>query len=334
VSGGAQLAPVPGVEPLPQVDPHAPVSVTPGVPAPEGAEDEGVSFRGLYFTGDYLYLQPRRNALDYAILSPITTQTPAGTVQSVNWNSESGFRFGAGYRLPGQDWSIGINYMNISSHANDSVAAPAGGTVYATLTSGNSYDQVGTAAAATIFDLNDIDIVISHRSKVSDTFNVNFFAGGRIAWINQDVSAVYNGGPDGATNDNVNTPVYFSGAGLTVGAEGQWNVWHNVGIYARVQGSLLDGQFRDSFTETANSGSVVIANVSEKYDQVVPVAELAMGVNYCSEHWHVSVGYEIADWMNMVNSIQFPSTGSFGKLERKTSDLSLEGLAVQLGFAF
>ena len=80
------------------------------IPAPEIAEEEGYSFRGLYFTGDYLLLQPRRNAMDYAIVSPNITQTPAGTVESVNWNTESGFRFGTGFRLPGQDWSIGVNY--------------------------------------------------------------------------------------------------------------------------------------------------------------------------------------------------------------------------------
>jgi hypothetical protein len=330
-AGAPAPAAVPGVEPLlpPQAHPNGE-----HFPAPEGAEEEGVAFRGLYFTGDYLLLRPRRDAFDYAISSPILTQTPAGTIQSVDWNTESGFRFGGGFRLPGQDWLVGVNYTNISSHGNDSVAAPVGGTLYATLTSGNSFDQVGTAVAATTFDFNVLDIELSRRVKVCDSFTMNFFGGGRFAWINQGLTATYNGGPDAATNDHVSSPVDFNGVGLTAGAEGQWSVWHGVGVYARARGSLLTGQFRDSFTETTNNGSVVIANVSEKVDQVVPVAELAMGVNYCSDHWHLSIGYEIQDWMNMVNSPEFPATGSFGKVQRRTSDLTLEGLAVQLGLAF
>ena len=90
-------------------------------------------------------------------------------------------------------------------------------------------------------------------------------------------------------------------------------------------GSLLSGQFRNNLTETANNNTVVVVNVSEKYDQIVPVAELGMGLNYCAEHWHVSIGYEVQDWMNMVNSVDFPDTGSFGKVGRRTSDLSLKG---------
>jgi hypothetical protein len=206
--------------------------------------------------------------------------------------------------------------------------------LYATLTRGGSYDQVDSAAAANNIDYNVIDVDISHRIKVSETFCVNVFGGGRFAWIDQEFSAVYNGGPDKATNDTVSSPVFFNGAGLTFGSEGQWNVWHGLGVYARARGSLLSGQFRDFLTETTNNGSVVIVNVAEKHDQIVPVAELGLGLNYCSDHWHLSVGYELANWFSMVNSPDFPDASNIGKVGRRTSDLSIEGLAVQLGLAF
>ena len=50
------------------------------VAAREGAEDEGgLSFRGLYFTGDYLLLQPRRNANDRWARLPMWHESPATT---------------------------------------------------------------------------------------------------------------------------------------------------------------------------------------------------------------------------------------------------------------
>jgi hypothetical protein len=334
VSGSTQPAPTTGVETLPQAGAHASGPAVDFSPTGEGDQDEGSYFHGLYFTGDYLLLLPRRNALDYAIVSPNSTQTPGGSVVSADYNTESGFRIGTGYKVPGQDWTVGVTYSNFSSHGDTSAAAPAGGALYATLTRGGSYDQVDTASAASNIDYNVIDIDISHRIKVSETFNVNVFGGGRFAWIDQELSAVYNGGPDHAVNDTVTSPVYFNGAGLTFGSEAQWNLWNGLGIYAKARGSLLSGQFRNFLTETTNNNSVVIVNVNEKYDQIVPVAELGMGLNYCSEHWHLSIGYELANWFSMVNSIYFPDAANIGQVGRRTSDLSIEGLAVQLGLVF
>jgi hypothetical protein len=336
VTGGSQATPppAPGVEPLPQSGPHAAGPVLDHGPIAEAPEEDGYSFRGLYFTGDYLLLRPARNALDYAIQSTNLTQTPGGVVESADWHTESGFRVGTGFRIPGQDWTFGITYMNISSHDNEATAAPAGGTLYATLTRGGSFDQVDTASAFSNLTFNVIDLDFSHRIKCSDCFNLTVFGGGRFAWINQELNATYNGGPDHATNDNVSTPVFFNGAGLTIGGQGEWSVWHGVSLYARARGSLLSGQFRDSVTETTNNNSVVIVNVSEKFDQIVPVAEMGLGLSYCCEHWHVSVGYELQNWFGMVNSLDFADASNIGKPSRRTSDLSLEGLAVQLGLAF
>src|SRR4051794_7261470 len=86
VSGGTSS---PGVEPLPQPAAHPPGPAVEHFPAAEGPEDDGYSFHGLYFTGDYLLLRPRRNAMDYAIVAPNVTQTPGGTIQSADWNTES-----------------------------------------------------------------------------------------------------------------------------------------------------------------------------------------------------------------------------------------------------
>ena len=41
-----------------------------------------------------------------------------------------------------------------------------------------------------------------------------------------------------------------------------------------------------------------------------------------------------SDWFGMVDSLDFPDSSNIGKVGRRTSDLSLEGLAVQLGLVF
>jgi hypothetical protein len=297
-------------------------------------EAEGGLMSGTFFTGEYLLLHPRRNALDYAVVSPDANLTPGGSIQSLDWHTSSGFRVGAGYQLPNEPWQLGVTYTYLHSFDDRAVSAPPGGAAYATLTRGGGVDDVQTAAGSTNFDFNVIDLLAARPIDVSPTLNVRLYGGGRFAWIDQKLTAIYNAGASGAMNDVVTSPVYFRGAGVTAGAQGFWKCYHNFGLYGRFTGSLLSGQFRNFLTEANNNGATPIVSVQEKYYQVVPVMELGLGVAWQGEHVRFSVGYELQNWFNMVNSPTFPSPSNIGLPLRRFSDLSLEGLAAQVGVFF
>ncbi len=331
---GALPPPAPPGPPMPLLDG--------GVPPPADAhpaeehhdEAEGGPLSGWFVTGEYLLLHPRRNALDYAVVSPDPNLTPGGTIQSLDWHTNSGFRVGAGYQLPGQPWQVGVVYTYLHSHDDRTVGAPAGGEAFATLTRGGGVDEVQTAAGSTNLDFNVIDLLAYRPFTVGPNLNVRPFVGGRFAWIDQKLTAVYNGGFSGAVNDVVSSPVYFRGGGLTGGARAFWRWYNNFGLYGRFTGSLLSGQFRNFLTEANNNGATPIVDVREQYYQIVPVMELGLGLAWQGEHARFSVGYELQNWFNMVNSPTFPSPSNIGLLGRRFSDLSLEGLAVQLGLFF
>jgi Legionella pneumophila major outer membrane protein precursor len=301
-------------------------------PAPEAPNDWLLS--GLFVDGDYLYQQAHRNTLDFAVTSPNTQLLPGGVIDSLNYQASSGFRFGAGYELPGQNWAVGVHYSYLHNTDAAQVNAPDNGALYATLTRAGTFDQVESAFATTSLNYNVVDIEASTHLSVNPTLDVNVFGGVRLAWIDQTFGATYNGGPSGAVNATVDSPVYFFGAGLTCAAEAEWKIYRGFGIYGRARVSLLSGQFRDSFTETNNGGQTPITNVSETYRQLVPVVELGAGVSFQTEHFRVRVGYDLANWFNMVNSLDFPSGTDIGQVERRTSDLMLEGLSAQVGVVF
>jgi hypothetical protein len=292
----------------------------------------------LFFTGEYLLMRPHRNALDFAIVAPFANVGPNGSIESVGWETRSGFRFGAGYRLPCDGWQFGFNYTYLHSSGGQDLNAPPGGTLFATLTHGGGFDDVTRASGTTSLDYNVIDLDLSKRAALNDTLDVTFFTGGRFAWIDQKLGAVYNGGSAGANNALVSSPVYFNGAGVSVGGEGFWKICHArggaIGLFAKGRGSLLVGHFRDFLTETNNNGTVVLVNVKEKYEQIVPVAEVGIGLGWEAEHIRFRVGYELSNWFNMIHSPDFPDGTSSGKLSRRTGDLMLEGLAVKLGIEF
>jgi hypothetical protein len=313
--------------------------------APPETEGDGASwFSSLSLHGDYLLVRPRRNALDFAVSSPNVTSAPGGSVESLFWETRSGFS--AGGSLPiGHGWEGRLDYSYFFSQGNRSLTTPDGGTLFATLSHGGFFDDVASAAASSSINYNVIDLELAKHLAVSDGLDLTLSGGGRFAWINQQFTAIYNGGSGGAVNAVIDSPVYFRGAGLSAGAEGFWKLGpgergedrrplSGLGIYAKARGSILSGEFRNFLSETNNNGALVLVNVREKYQQLVPVMELGAGLAWRGEHWRLGVGYELANWFNMVDSLDFTSATSLGKPSRRMSDLTLEALAIQLELAF
>ena len=55
--------------------------------------------RGLFLLADFLYVRPRRRALDFAIHDPVLDNVVNGKVESLDWDTTGAYRLGAGYRL-------------------------------------------------------------------------------------------------------------------------------------------------------------------------------------------------------------------------------------------
>jgi Legionella pneumophila major outer membrane protein precursor len=321
-------SPPPIAVPIDAPTPPPPADCTVGPPAPDHW-----LLSGLYVDGEYLLLRPNRNNLNYAVSSPNTTEIPGGNVNSLDYDTRSAFSFGFGYDLS-TGWSVGVHYTYLHSTDEATVNAPAGGAVYATMTRAGTFDQVATAGAAASLNYNVIDLEASKHTVMSDTFDLNVSGGVRVAWIDQTFGAIYNGGPSGAVNATVDTPTYFYGAGLTAGAEGEWKLYRGFGIYAQARGSLLSGQFRDLFQESNNGGATPIVDVQDKFRQFVPVLELGAGVSFETEHIHLRLGYDMANWFDLANTIDFPSPADVGHLQRQSGDLFLEGFSAQLAVLF
>ncbi len=327
----AQNAPpaadLPPPAPAPVIPPPESVIMPPAEGLVESAWEECLKGR-ILLRGDYLLMQPRRRALDFAIVDPNTDGKPQGSIESLSLDSTSGLRIGGGYQLPNDGWEIGAYYTYLHSHTNQLLNAPTGGTLYATLTHPGFVDAVDSAAGFANLNYNVLDVELAHLCRVSDTFGVRLCCGGRFAWIDQDLSVFYNG--QSAFQSQVTSPVNFDGAGLRFGAEGQWTIFRRLNLFAHGYGSLLAGDFRTCLHETNNAGASVITDVDERFRKMVPVAELGLGVAWQGDWLHLRVGYEMVNWFGLIDSPDFVHDYT-NKLSRRTSDLSLDGLAVELG---
>jgi hypothetical protein len=287
---------------------------------------------GFYVEADYLLLRPIRRDMDYAITSPSGGGVPIGTINSVEWSTESGVRIGGGWLLPEEGWDLAAFYTYFHSNANNGARAPAGGTLFATMTHAGGIDQVGTALATASFNYNVLDVELGRSLAIGSNTSVRFFGGGRFAWIDQSVGAFYDGVD--ANHAFAGSSVNFDGAGVRVGAEGRLNLCRGFSAYARCAGSLLAGDFRTNRLETNAGGSIVNVDIGESFDKVVPVAEVGIGIGWEYRNLSIRAGYEFTNWFGLVDLPDFVDDVAQGKFVRRTSDLSLDGLIVQACLRF
>ena len=299
-----------------------------GEVCPPASHGEG-GFSGV---AEYLLMRPRRGLFDFAIRDPNQNLVPEGSLRSLNYELRSGIRAGISYRVPESEWDFQVAYTYFRSNASATESAPAGGTLYATLTRPGLNDEVLTATASGKLAYNVYDAVIGRRFTLDERASVRAFAGLAWATINQDFNADYNGLD--ANQGRVTTQSNFNGFGPLVGMEGQFAVTEHWHLYARGVGGLLTGTVKNPIAETNNAGLTTYANLSYDTRKVVPLASLALAGGWHSGRVTARAGYEITNWFGLIDQPRLTGELSEGKVVTRSADLSLEGLFVHVGLSF
>jgi hypothetical protein len=298
----------------------------------EAAEAEDVH-PGFIGSVEYLYLKPRRRGLDYALVDPLANGRPEGYLASADWEARSGVRAGLAYRFWGAGWEVGFIYTYLHTDRSASVSAPPAGTLYTVLTQPGPVEQAQTATALTSLTYNVYDAELARWFDAGCGLQLRPIGGLRFAHITQGLDAFYDGRD--ANNDLVSNTIKFAGGGLRGGCEGEWYCGCcGFGLYGRAAVSLLVGDFEATTTETNDGGQTVIANVSDKFQKVVPVFELALGGCYRYRNLRMRAGYEFTNWFGLVDSPDFADDVHQGKVYRRIGDLGLDGLFLRGELAF
>ena len=136
-----------------------------------------------------------------------------------------------------------------------------------------------------------------------DTMKFRPFGGLRFAEIKQDASILYQNRVAANNLDSylINSNVDMSGFGLRTGGQFDVKLWRNLSLFGRGAGSLMLSEFRVNRSDAATDQSAGITESrshSHKYNSIVPVAELAVGVRYECGNFFLAAGYEYANWFN------------------------------------
>jgi hypothetical protein len=279
-------------------------------------------------TADYLLWRPRLDGTDYALLDPRRDLATQGRVRNHTYDTRSGLRVGLGYRLPGHGWDIGVIYTYLNTSGSDALAAQPGGVLYPTLTRPGLIDVADRAAATAGLDYQVFDIDFGKRFAVDPYLSLRVFGGVRLASIDVDLNAVYDGGQ--ARLAEVRTCTGLEGAGPTAGAEARWDVSDRLGLFGTARGGLLFADFDGRVRETNAGRAVLNADVSDQFAGLAPFVSVGLGGSWRWRALTLAAGYEVTHWFNATTRPVLVDDFADGKVVRRRGDLSLDGIFLRL----
>ena len=180
---------------------------------------------GWFVSGDFLYLRPRNDGVEYAV--PINGPISAGAAPlQVGPTALTDPEFAAGFRVGVGKWlsdcsSISADYTYYRNSANDSISIDTPPYVLRSMVSSpSSFDAAADWLSASAHECIDFDLVdINFRRDIiaNECCSLNWLAGFRYASLRQQFQAEF----EPQISENVDAGVNFDGAGLRVGLEGQ-----------------------------------------------------------------------------------------------------------------
>jgi hypothetical protein len=325
----AAIPPVPGpVEELPRQAMVASASAKKFLAATGHPGREG----SWLFDADYLLLRPRRGSQDYAVLSRENALlTPLGDVRTVDGAYSSGLRLGTGYRCASEPWDVLAEYSYYHNRGQEEAAATGTDVLYPTLTMPTFVNQAAAARAESSVHFNLYDLALGRQFDLTQQLGVRVYSGFRAGNLAQKFAVAYTGSPL-VSRDEVRRAVVFDGLGLRMGGEADFRFLDNLGFYFRSSASLLSGRFRSELNENADRETVVA--IADRFDRIVPLLDMGVGMNYQVGGLRLSLGYELLNWFNVPQGIDFVDDLNPAKLSRRMGDVGFDGLRFRLRYEY
>ena len=286
---------------------------------------------GIFTSVDYLYWKPRSNGMDFAVSDPNNDNNIEGPTEQIQPEGGSGVRASIGY-LTDTGWDVMFTYTHFGSHSTRAISAPPGGQLWLTRTnpaSGNNF--AFNATGATSVDYDTYDLEAGYWLYPTSSTAIRLFGGIRGATIDEQMIMSYSGGSivNGTREQTQSTDL--NGVGLRTGAEGHWNVFGNISLFASAATSVLVADITTNYIENEPLGPGKV-NISTEYFQTVPVMEVACGINAQIGCVNIQAGYELNSWLNVDPRTNFTGSQNMMRGGQTTvaNDLGLDGLFARL----
>jgi hypothetical protein len=296
----------------------------------------------LWVDAEVLYWKASEDDLDFAIGSKSTTTIEDGSIRSPHFLWDWGFRLGAGYKVPHDQWDLYIGYTYVHTHAHGSLHRFEGAVFPTWMAAFASNGTFASSAQAHLHaNVNVVDLELGRTCTTSSWLTLRPFIGVRGLLIDQDYKITYAGGTvapgDRYKND---LDIDFWGVGLRMGIDSLWGLGKGFSLYGNGAISLLSGHWSDDQFEKFVVTENTFVDLEDNHSNVVPTAEAALGIQWDymfhrnRYHFGMKFGWEFNVFFDQNRLIRFVNNTNPGAFTRNDGNLGFQGLTLGMRFDF
>ncbi len=281
--------------------------------------------------------------------NPVTSENK-GTVENLNFQWDSGFRVGVGYRMAHARWEIFTNWTHFITAADAQVNTS---TNYLYPEWATTIQPTAPNNLVTYIDARwDLHLNLIDGDLARTFFPVNYLSfrphfGVRGAWINQDYKTNVSGGKDGSTTiyaDNIKMTNDFRGVGFHAAMDTEWTMFRHWSLFGNIGGSLLYGNFQVRRVEQQSTSAQLAlsttVDILDEFHQAVPTLDITLGLRWdytFSQRaaLRFQAGWEFNDFFgqNKFEHLLFSENSTYSFIAND-ADLTTQGLTVSARLDF
>lgn len=306
----------------------------------------------LYISVDFIYWTARLDTLTYAktgrgsLLG--SEEVKKGSVLSVDWSWDPGFKAGLGWNFCHGCWDMNLQYTWLYTNVGDKKRSSSLLPSYDILPFDLPQSLISFNRAHALFDLHYQvgDLELGRNYYVSRTLKLRPFIGVKGTWQKQDYKVHYDALPLAQLNIFYNFRAKFDqslwGLGMRGGLNTSWQFSKYIGLYGAMALSGVwlhyDIDRKDTF-ERVQSGlqpqeaTATTFNVQDHLQVIKPVMEFGLGLRgegyFFGGRYHLlaQAGWECQIWPNQ--TVHASTRGQYDRY-----DLSLHGFTGKIRFDF
>lgn len=300
---------------------------------------------GLFFSADALYWKIFEGGAEYLVTnvsqfgSTNENETPLQSgMRKANFDWKWGYRIGAAYYLPHDDWDIELQFTRYETQAHDAFQSEntlgvlIGPAITGIFAFGSEIDWH--------IKYSTLDFTIGRSFFLNPLFAIRPHIGIRGAWIHQNIHAFFDQISDLIPVElqlqvPIDTKNHFSGVGPVAGVDTQWFFDKHWSFFSQFSAELLYGKFEVDYDLSFRG--IPIFEIDADTNRIVPAVQTILGLGWQTDfqdhcyHLAIQFGYELQIWWRQN---QQPSFDTLVNWVRYSEDLSLHGATIDVRIDF
>lgn len=298
----------------------------------------------MFLTVDFIYWTARQDGLSYAKsgIGDFNTDPVKGSVHTVDWSWEPGFKAGYGWTLDHGGWDLFLQYTWFYTNNSDTTTSSnlqPGFQVVPPFALNLASTALTSASASWNLHYQTGDLELGRNYYINRYLKLRPFFGLKGTWQKQQFNSFFQMLPiEGSFSDiTSHQKQNLWGIGMRTGLNTSWQFYKWFGLYGdfALSGMWLNYKVnrKDFLVNLPQHDQVITTYLDSHLHQVKPVLEFALGLRFETYfnsnrlYARFQAGWESQIW---INQTFFISTAEY----YNRFDLNLHGLTATLRFDF